>query len=308
MDRPHVASPASMRTPSTSLRFLPCRTLALLLGAIVAACQTLPEDDDADEGSVATGGGDDTTLDWADDGGAPDPDVPCGPSCDASCDPWAQDCGPGEKCMPWSSDGDTTWNALHCVAVAVEPAELGEACTVVDGPLSGKDDCGVGLMCWNVDAAGEGTCIGLCEGTIQSPGCADPAAVCSVYNDGTLPVCLDECDPLTQTCAGDQLCIPQGGGGSTFVCAVDAAPVDGSYGDACLAFNKCDPGLFCAPASTVPGCGATAGCCSEFCDLAEPDPDAACSGRSDGQSCLPWFSPGTSPPGLDMLGACGIAT
>jgi hypothetical protein len=305
-----------MRVVLESLAFPPCRTSSwaahVALAACLAACQTLPEDEGGGDATGAgpeadgTFGDDDPFDDGADD--ASGLDLPCGPSCDAFCDPWAQDCGPGEKCMPWSNDGDTTWNAVRCVGVADDPVGLSETCTAPDGGLTGQDDCDVGLMCWNVDAAGQGTCIGLCEGTIQSPGCADPAAVCSVYNDGALPVCLYECDPLAQTCPGDQLCIPQGGGGSTFVCAVDAAPVEGGYGDPCLAFNKCDPGLFCAPAETVPGCGATAGCCSEFCDLSDADPDAACSGHAQGQTCLPWFQGEGAPPGLETLGACGIAT
>src|SRR5262245_15971404 len=30
------------------------------------------------------------------------------------CDVWAQDCPPGEKCMPWANDGGSSWNSLRC--------------------------------------------------------------------------------------------------------------------------------------------------------------------------------------------------
>jgi hypothetical protein len=35
-----------------------------------------------------------------------------GPSIE--CDQWAQDCPPGEKCMPWANDGGSSWNATRC--------------------------------------------------------------------------------------------------------------------------------------------------------------------------------------------------
>lgn len=305
-----MSFPVTTAAPTPS-RLAPARThrrlVAGLLLAMAWGCQTL--DDGEADGGPGSGGGDDgqgTFLPGDDTG--PMPDLPCGPSCDSFCDPWGQDCGAGEKCTPYSADGDTTWNGLRCAPVSAEPAGLGEACQAPEGAVAGIDDCGVGLMCWNVDVSGEGVCVGLCTGSPTNAGCLDSLAVCSIYNDGALPICLVECDPLAQNCPGEQLCIPQGGGGSSFVCAVDAAGSEGQYGDPCLAFNKCDPGLFCAPAETVPGCAEAAGCCSEFCDLSDPDPDSACSGQAQGQACLPWFGNSPPPPGLESLGACGIAT
>lgn len=223
----------------------------------------------------------------------------------STCDPFAQDCPEGLKCMPHSADGDQTWNGLRCTGVAAQPKGLGEACTAPEGPVGGVDDCGEGLMCWGIGPGQtEGRCIELCSGSLEQPVCSGGETFCSIYNDGSLPICLPSCDPLGGDCPSGETCIPQGGG-SQFVCAVDASAEGGSYGDPCLAFNKCDPGLYCAPSSVVPGCTASEGCCTQFCDLSEADPDAACEGAAAGQSCVPWYE-ASPPPGLEFLGGCAL--
>lgn len=207
--------------------------------------------------------------------------------------------------MPYSADGDTTWNGLRCSPVVDQPGQLGDPCTAPEGPTGGLDDCDVGLVCWGVTLEQtSGTCVEQCGGTPNAPTCSRPETVCSIYNDGVLTLCLPTCDPLDPACPEDQLCIPRPGGQS-FVCAVDASPTTGAYGDPCLAFNKCDPGLFCASAETVPGCVEASGCCSELCDLSAPDPDAACSGQEQGQQCIPWYEQ-DPPPGAEDLGACAV--
>lgn len=224
---------------------------------------------------------------------------------DDACNVYKQDCPDTQKCTPYSGDGDTTWNAVRCTAKAGEPKGLGESCTAPDGPVAGTDDCDAGLICWNVPPGEtEGVCTALCAGSSAAGFCPDDS-VCSVYNDGALPICLPTCDPLGLGCEAGEVCIPQGGGAGRFVCAVDAAPNGGSYGDACLAFNKCDPGLFCAPASAVPGCTEALGCCSQYCDLSAPEPDSACDGAAQGQSCVP-FSENGAAPGFESIGACAI--
>lgn len=57
------------------------------------------------------------------------------------CDVFAQDCPPGEKCVPWANDGGGVWNATRCSPVDDDPAAPGEPCTVEGGPTSGIDDC-----------------------------------------------------------------------------------------------------------------------------------------------------------------------
>ena len=279
----------------------PLAVAALL--ALAACSDTSPsgaggssgaEPDDDDAGFLGSSGGGESTG---------DPALPP-PSADA-CSVFEQDCEGTQKCMPYSGDGDSTWNSVRCAPLAPEPKQLGEACVAPSGPVAGEDDCDVGLMCWNVAPDGtDGECVSLCEGSVNA-GVCPPDTLCSVYNGGALPICLSTCDPLGSGCSDGELCIPQGSGGQ-FVCAVDAAPVGGKYGDPCLAFNKCDGGLFCAPAAAVPGCTEAAGCCSRYCDLDEDDPDAVCDGVSEGQVCVPFNE--TSPaPGTESVGACSAA-
>jgi len=46
------------------------------------------------------------------------------------CDVWSQDCPSGEKCMPWVSDGGSSWNATRCTSLTNDPNQPGDPCTV----------------------------------------------------------------------------------------------------------------------------------------------------------------------------------
>jgi hypothetical protein len=72
----------------------------------------------------------------------------------------------------------------------------------------------------------------------------------------------------------------------------------------CSVHITCSPGYLCAPASAVPGCQGTAGCCTDFCDLAAAEP--YCQGAVSGQSCVPLYQPGAAPEGFDDVGACMV--
>jgi hypothetical protein len=255
-------------------------------------------DPTGDSGTDSEGGDTDTTgechflcEDLPDDGGY-------------DCDVWEQDCEEGEKCMPWSSDG-TTWNALKCTPVDANPKQPGDECVVEGNGASGIDDCDLGSMCWDVDPETNlGTCVAFCQGSEAAPTCDDPETNCVIANEGVLILCLPNCDPLVQDCPSGQACYPVYEG---FNCAPDVSGADmGGYGDPCEYINVCDPGLFCASAEAVPGCPGSQGCCSEFCDLSAPDPNAACSGVADGQECTMWYDEGAAPPGFEDLGACVI--
>src|SRR5690606_24734 len=67
------------------------------------------------------------------------------------CDPWVQDCEAGQKCMPYSGDGDSSWESLKCTPVMENPGQTGDPCTVEGSGVSGIDSCDVGHMCWNTD-------------------------------------------------------------------------------------------------------------------------------------------------------------
>ena len=221
-----------------------------------------------------------------------------------ACDIWEQDCPPGEKCNAWANDGGGSWNATACFPIAPAPVGPGEECTVEGSGVSGVDNCDIGSMCWGVDTMTNlGTCVALCEGTPASPTCDDAGTQCVIANDGVLILCLPFCDPLTQTCSLGDACYPIGIG---FACAPDASGADGLYGDPCEFLNVCDPMLFCAPPDSVPGCVGASGCCSEFCDVADPNASMDCAGAAGGQECVPWFEEGQAPPGFENVGACAI--
>lgn len=225
------------------------------------------------------------------------------PSIAIECSPWLQDCPAGEKCTAWVNDGGAAWNATKCVPIAANPGQPGDACTA-EGVGSGFDDCDARSMCWDVDpSTNEGTCIAFCSGSEANPVCDEAMTSCIIVNDGALNLCLPDCNPLLQDCnAETQNCFPAPGG---FACAPDVSGENGAYGDDCAAINTCDSGLYCEEAALVPGC-TSAACCTTFCDLDEAGASEACPGAADGQSCEPWFDPGTAPPGLENLGSCVI--
>jgi hypothetical protein len=255
---------------------------------------------DSSSGTSLPGGSEDTSDD--DPGGfIQDPD---GGGTNIQCDIWGQDCNAGEKCMPWANDGGSFWNATKCVPIERNPAQVGDPCVVDGSGVSGLDDCDKGAMCWDVDPeTNQGTCVELCTGNEANPVCGNPITQCVITNDGVLILCLPTCDPITpDTCSEGQACYPVD---DNFACIPDASGEMGAYSDACEFINVCDPGLFCADATTVPGC-ASAGCCSSFCDLTDPDASANCPGAAGGQECTAWYEEGSAPPNLDDLGACVI--
>jgi hypothetical protein len=228
---------------------------------------------------------------------------PDGMGGEVECDVWMQDCPDGEKCMPWANDGGSSWNATRCSEVADNPGQVGDECSVEGSGVAGIDDCDVGSMCYYVDPeTNVGTCVGFCQGSEESPMC-EPGFLCSISNDGVLILCRRECDPLLQDCMGSAACLPANGSDG-FVCIVDASGEMGIPGDPCEFLNACDPGLYCGSAESVPMCMGSGGCCSEFCDLTEPDPDAGCS--LAGQMCVAWFEEGAAPPDLAHVGVCAL--
>lgn len=203
----------------------------------------------------------------------------------AECDHYMQNCGPGEKCNPWASDGGTEWNALGCFPVDPAPVGLGDACTVEFGPTSGLDNCGPGAFCWNVNPeTNEGVCTETCGGSPAAPTCGSPDETCSILSGGILNICASACDPILQDCPANTGCYPAG---SVFACAPDWSGPSGQPGAACDGPNACDIGAVCA----------AGGVCRPFCDLSSP----TCSG---GSTCTSWYRDGSSPPGYDDVGVC----
>lgn len=254
--------------------------------------------------TVVSTGDDDTATgsDTGDSDDGPCGDTGCPDGGPIECDPLAQDCAVGEKCMPWSNDGADRWNATRCSAIDVNPGQLGDECTVEGSPYSGRDSCDFGLICWEVDPETVlGTCIPMCTGTWANPLCDDPDQQCSISHDDAVTVCLDMCNPLMGDCGEGHGCYsPHGFEGDSFVCWATQDP--GTYPTPCDTFFDCDSGSFCAAPELVPGCEGT-GCCTEYCNVDMPE---TCPGSEQGVYCRTWWENATPPPGYEDLGACAL--
>ncbi len=213
------------------------------------------------------------------------------------CDLFAQDCPPGDKCMPWANDGGSAWNALRCSPIVPNPDEVDEPCTVEGSGVSGIDSCVLEAMCWNVDPETRtGTCVPHCVGSPNNPLCADPTRWCSIAGDGILALCFAQCDPLDpETCDEGEGCY---GLGENFVCAPDGSSKNaGGAFEACEYLNGCAPGLQCADPDAVGECEGVSGCCTPFCNIEAgmcPEPT----------SCFAYFDEGVAPPSYETLGLC----
>ncbi|WP_434425069.1 hypothetical protein [Nannocystis pusilla] len=273
-----------------------------------APATTLPDASGSTSAEPTTGAPDPVTSTTA----APDPGTTGDPPSDFitppdggphdGCDQWQQDCPEGQKCMPWSADGDNWWESLKCVDVVPDPDDVGEPCMVFGAPASGEDTCDLGQMCWNV-VDGVGTCVALCVGSPDVPTCADPQSTCTLGGESVLALCLPNCDPLKQDCPGNDLCLPNPNDPANFLCVLDASGEEGQAFDPCEYMNACDPGLICVGPEFAGECDPAAlGCCLPYCDNTLEPTD--CPGQ--GLQCLPWFDLGTAPPDLEKLGLCGL--
>ena len=217
------------------------------------------------------------------------------------CDSFTQDCPPGQKCVPWAEGDGAAWNATKCVEVTGDGAP-GDPCFAPEGGVAGIDDCAFGSICWDVDQTSHGICIGQCTGTPEAPLCPHPFK-CVINGEAVLNLCLPECDPLLQDCAGDGLCIPYPDN-SGFTCVPDASGDLGQANDPCESANACDKGLLCIDTPDASSaCDPQApGCCQPFCQLSAPscpNPD---------QQCVALFDPKRPdlPPDYKDIGTCRI--
>ena len=229
-----------------------------------------------------------------DDGGFVNTDT----TVESMCDPFAQDCGEGQKCVPFVPEGSGAWEANKCVDISGDGV-TGDECTVenLQDPI---DTCDGDNLCWQLvyqDTVLVGTCLPFCGGTADAPQC-DQGSTCQITNDGAINVCMESCDPLVQDCAEGLGCYISGGQ-ALFICQ----PVSGGYdeGAPCIYTNDCVPGFFCAAGESVPECS-DSGCCTSYCDLSEADPCAA----TPGTECVQFFNDGEAPPLYDNLGVCII--
>jgi hypothetical protein len=265
-------------------------------GATSAASTTGPAstgDPGSSSGPASTGASESTGMLFLQmtDGGTADPE----------CSPWTQDCPPGQKCVPFATEGSDAWDSARCSPIVADPDPVGEPCTVEKSGTSGLDTCVAGAMCWEVDPETlEGICVGLCTGDEAVPLCEQEGTVCIIANDGALPICLPTCDPVLQDCTPGHTCYPFD---DVFVCAPDDPNAMGGAGESCEAIAVCNPGLLCVQPELVPDCPSDVACCTPFCNVTDPMPPCL-----PGQACTPYYEPGMAPEGFEDVGTCTLPT
>ena len=221
----------------------------------------------------------------------PVPDVPPPVT---PCDPFAQDCPEGHKCVPYRNAEDGWWVGEKCVPVTGEQG-VGEPCTY-DGAVEATDDCDASSHCWDtmsVDGQMIGTCLAFCGGSVDAPECP-PGSGCMISGDLIIALCKPSCDPLAQDCAEGLACFWAVG---DFHCIFTTEDIPA--GEPCAYINDCAPGLVCLNADVLPECAGSA-CCGAFCDLTLGD--AQCQVAAPGTACLPFFE--DPPPVYEDVGVC----
>src|SRR5690606_15797262 len=154
-------------------------------------------------------------------------------------------------------------------------------------------------------STGMGTCLQFCDVTVTNDCQAKglPEARCVSFNDGVLPLCEDECDPLAQDCPDSNFgCYAVGDQG--FTCTIPGYDQGlGNDADECFTIQSCKPGLVCVDGASVEGCTADT-CCTQYCDT--DDGNAGCTDNNE--LCEPYFDAGTAPPGYANVGVCAVPT
>ncbi len=271
-----------------------------------AGTTTSPDSSTDDSGSTTTDSSTDDTLDGTtttdnddsvdnDDSlsgsfyAGPDPDI----MYTSTCDPFAQDCPDGEKCVPYSSVGGT-WDANKCVPITGD-GQPGDPCTS-GGVVEATDDCDGSSVCWsvqNVEGQLVGVCTPFCDGTSDEPTC-EPGFSCLISNEGSVTLCVPICDPLAQDCGDGLGCYWHQG---SFQCVFTTQDIPA--GEPCSFINDCAPGHVCVDAEQLPSCDGPS-CCAAFCDLDEP----VCAG--EGTACGAFFGQSMAPRGLEDVGICTL--
>lgn len=206
------------------------------------------------------------------------------------CDPFAQDCPDGEKCVPYDSGGAGSWDANKCVPVTGDQA-TGEPC-VYDGLVEASDDCDANGICIDRDGDSLGTCHEFCMGTADQPECPDNL-LCEIAKYGTVALCVEQCHPLLQDCSAPSGCYWDDTG---FHCLEGG---ESAIGESCSLVNDCPPGNMCVEGALLPSCDGEA-CCTSICELGLDE--ELC--LLPGSTCVPFFDDGAAPDGLEQVGLC----
>jgi hypothetical protein len=222
---------------------------------------------------------------------------------------WADECGPEQKCEPYTVHEGQQWpDEIRCCPAVENPDLVGEQCDVIDYNGSCLDSCDRGAFCVLDDPDMlRGYCRAYCQpGTNSCP----PDQTCKSFFEllpddiPTVPLCMDQCDPLVQDCiVPNWLCIPDSpteSGQSGFICVSPPPSAPVGLFDACALANQCEAGLACIPGDKVPGCTFMS-CCTSYCSLSEGD--TPCVALDGSLGCVDWMSP---DPTWSDVGVCAI--
>lgn len=223
---------------------------------------------------------------------------------------WGNECTAGsQKCMPWSLLADRIPDEIRCCALADNPKQENESCTVEEYDGSCRDDCREGTMCIVDDLKTlSGVCRQFCDPSLAGSAC-DPDDTCKPFFETLrsapqVPLCMDKCDPLVQDCVQPGwLCLPDSptvAGQSGFICTPPAPGTLNGPLTACGFANDCQAGLGCIVADRLPDCPFTT-CCTAFCSLSEGD--AACIALDPLLRCIDWMS---LDPDWQDVGVCAL--
>jgi hypothetical protein len=212
------------------------------------------------------------------------------------CDLTLQDCPEGFKCIAWDAEGDPiAIDAIVCAPIDDDPVDLYANCT--NDIAACTDDCPGGAACLPFyDEAG--TCLDLCGEDGVCPG----DQVCMTCADCWSAWCVPTCDPLAPECPDtlDGCSLSGQFGQSAFSCGGASGP--GGLGDQCVSTGECGAGLFCAELEALgPSCP-DFGCCTELCDVNDPDPPCS----DPAHVCVPIFIPGQALPSQEHIGICAL--
>ncbi len=214
------------------------------------------------------------------------------------CDPFSQNCPENQKCVPYAKQGASGWDGTKCVEVTGDRGP-GDTCMTPEGPLAGVDDCALGSICWNVDEDNLGICYAQCSGSDRNPMCP-PQHKCVVTAGNYVDLCYRSCDPLSDDCPPDDVCVPSA---SAFFCVSSGLGEPAQVNEICEGPVSCAKGLVCLTAETASSvCDDQApGCCQPFCQL----PDGLC--PNPDQQCHPWYDPMSDVPmGYEDVGVCAV--
>jgi hypothetical protein len=185
-------------------------------------------------------------------------------------------------------------DANHCVPV-IGDKTFGEPCERFED----NDDCDKGLFCMTKTSGGtgEGVCFEFC--VPNDPNSCQLGGECQANNDGVLPLCETDCDPLEQDCSPGMGCY---GAFETFICTPPThEDGKGNDGDECHAIQSCMPGLTCASDHATADCTHDR-CCTPFCAITGPETQCP----EPTEECVAWFEEGQAPVGLEDVGYCGL--